>query len=63
MFFKKENTISAFADADRFSEKMVCLKSRTARTLFVLFLLLLFWLPLSKFCFHALLLLFSVELQ
>jgi len=38
-------------------------KARTARTLFVLFLLLLFWLPLSKFCFHALLLSFSVELQ
>jgi hypothetical protein len=29
-------------------------ESRTARTLFVLFLLLLFWLPSSKFWFHAL---------
>lgn len=39
------------------------LKPRTARTRLLLFLLLLFWLPLLKFWFHALLLLFSDDDQ
>jgi len=38
-------------------------KPRTARTRLLLFLLLLFWLPLLKFWFHALFALFSDELQ
>ena len=46
------------------TRRAACSGSRTARTLFVLFLLL-FWLPSSKFWFHALFTLFwfSEELQ